>query len=270
MNKIKFFDKDSGEQRYPETTLDNVLGAENIVFAEEVLDEHNFEDIDKVTREELKKDLFIDLWNEACGTTGTYNKETGYFELNGITDLTYEDALYIYKASHIRGNYPNNFYKFLKVRTNLYRLNDGTAIGYDGTFHGCYRIEVAVANNAAIGNYCFSGCAYLKRVNDETGTIYNINSASTNRDDSVNPYYGCSSLEIVYGSIRGNLDINVRWSPKLTLENFRWWIDHAYNTSPITITVHPDIYAKLTSDSNTEWNNVLRDALEKQITFATI
>lgn len=39
---------------------------------------------------------FIDLWNTACvvnGVTyGTFNELTGYFELNGITDISYQEA----------------------------------------------------------------------------------------------------------------------------------------------------------------------------------
>ena len=36
-----------------------------------------------------------------------------------------------------------------------------------------------------------------------------------------------------------------------------------------TITVHPDVYAKLTDETNTEWHALLALAAEKNITFAT-
>lgn len=45
---------------------------------------------------------------------------------------------------------------------------------------------------------------------------------------------------------------------------------NAANTSAITITVHPDVYAKLTDESNAEWYAVLTAAAAKNITFATI
>lgn len=48
---------------------------------------------------------FIDLWNVACGIYGQYNASTGYFELNGLLDITYEQALAIYDATaHMVGN----------------------------------------------------------------------------------------------------------------------------------------------------------------------
>ena len=46
-----------------------------------------------------KKRLFIDLWNEAAGTRGRYNEETGYFELCEICDIDWVEALLIFKHS---------------------------------------------------------------------------------------------------------------------------------------------------------------------------
>ena len=41
-------------------------------------------------------------------------------------------------------------------------------------------------------------------------------------------------------------------------------------SAAMTITVHPDVYAKLTDESNTEWHNVLMDAMAKNISIATV
>ena len=46
-------------------------------------------------------------------------------------------------------------------------------------------------------------------------------------------------------------------------------VEHAYNTSPVTITVHADVYAKLTDESNTDWHALMTSAAAKNITFAT-
>lgn len=46
-----------------------------------------------------KKRLFIDLWNEAAGTRGRYNEETGYFELCEIYNIGWSEALRIFKHS---------------------------------------------------------------------------------------------------------------------------------------------------------------------------
>lgn len=75
--------------------------------------------------EGIKKRLFIDLWNKACGEHGTYNHQTGFFELNGLTDITYEQALEIYvkwtNSSCIRDAYLG-----ANIRTNIpHPLQDG-------------------------------------------------------------------------------------------------------------------------------------------------
>ena len=67
------------------------------------------------------KALFIDMWNQACtqggNSYGRYNAKTGFFELNGLTDISYEEALLIYKRS------PNAYAPYicqdLRVRTVL-------------------------------------------------------------------------------------------------------------------------------------------------------
>ena len=65
-----------------------------------------------------KKRLFIDQWNTACGKWGTYNEDTGYFELNGLTDITYEEALKIWiRFAYM--NYDTLNLEEYTLRTNL-------------------------------------------------------------------------------------------------------------------------------------------------------
>lgn len=46
-------------------------------------------------------------------------------------------------------------------------------------------------------------------------------------------------------------------------------VTNAANTAAITITVHPDVYAKLTDEDNAEWHQILIDAEDKNIQFVT-
>ena len=48
----------------------------------------------------------------------------------------------------------------------------------------------------------------------------------------------------------------------LSLTSIRYMVDNAANTTPITITLHPDAYARVTEE-------LIAQAAEKQITFAT-
>ena len=66
--------------------------------------------------------------------------------------------------------------------------------------------------------------------------------------------------------LRYNVDL--RDSPLLTLESFQYLIENATNTSAITVTVHADVYAKLTDPQQAEWYAVNTAAQGKQISFA--
>lgn len=60
--------------------------------------------------------------------------------------------------------------------------------------------------------------------------------------------------------------------PKINIASLRYLVEEKYRTHPSTptVTVHADVYAKLTDETNTEWHQVLLDAAEKNITFATV
>lgn len=63
----------------------------------------------------------------------------------------------------------------------------------------------------------------------------------------------------------------------ISFDSLQYMVANAVNTASITINVHADVYAKLQgegdySDGNgtrEEWQQLLSDATEKQITFAT-
>lgn len=46
-----------------------------------------------------KKQLFIDLWNQAAGDCGRYNEDTGFFELFEIYDIGWDEAMLIWRVS---------------------------------------------------------------------------------------------------------------------------------------------------------------------------
>ena len=61
-----------------------------------------------------------------------------------------------------------------------------------------------------------------------------------------------------------NLKSNIFFadSPLLSLTSIQYMVDNAANTTPITITLHPDAYARLTDE-------IITAATAKQINFAT-
>lgn len=246
------------------------------VFGKEIIDETTFPDLNILTREDLKKDLFIDLWKKQVGKYGTYNEETGYFELGTIKDLTYNDALNIWTAGVYHGNtILKGFYMHgtinldssIRARANLPKLGgiNGSATTMDFTFYANSFIEQVIFQIGVVGPSTFYLCERLRQIGLENSLLYSLN--SLNNEES---YKNCPKLELIYGALRGGNNINVSWSPLLKLETFKCWLDNCFITSPITIIVHQDVYDKLTDSSNEEWYAVNQQAIEKQITFATV
>lgn len=92
-------------------------------------------------------------------------------------------------------------------------------------------------------------------------------------------YPGFPKLEYFHITIKKSFD--VRTSPLLTFSTMQYLITKAANTSSITVTVHPDVYAKLTGDTTNaaaaaltsdelaQWTALVTTANSKNISFAT-
>lgn len=196
-----------------------------------------------------------------------YNADTGLYELNGLTDITEDQMreIYLYTASRIYDFNMSYTFSALYIRTNFpvnkrYMANRE----FIGTFFICRDIEVIY-------------------ISDKTGMINSFNS----------PFYQCQSLreimgEIIITSIKqfyfnpfadcwalttfkltgvsNNLSLSA--SPKIDLASMKWMIDNANNTAAITITVHPELYAKLTDETGApEWYALNQLAASRNIAF---
>lgn len=210
---------------------------------------------------------------EAAGAV--YNEDTGFYELNGLTDITEQQMRTIYIQTHggqRMYNRNNVFEGASTIRTNLpFRANFG--IGLDGKFRcafiNCTALEVAhispstvFADNVA---YMFERCLKLKKV---IGTLDIRNIANTSGADVIRMLQNCALLEdIQIANLK--ISFSFKYSPLISLESLRFIINNAANTSAITVTVHADVYAKIQDEMNTDWHALLAAAQEKQITFAT-
>lgn len=230
-----------------------------------------------------KMELFIDLWNTACGIWGRYNKETGYFELNSITDITYEEALIIFfhtisfsmqcsnrisTVKDIRTNLPlqinpdpngintiQSFRYFCSNNNNLEVLNFSTFSGS--------RISPNLGEDAYQANvHIVYGCPKLKRI---VGNFSLFNATK-----NMWPFNMLPELEEVNISHLYTGTLHLEMLPKLNLNSFSYLVNNKYQNADPTVMVHPSVYTKLTDETNTEWHQVLLDAADKNITFATI
>lgn len=210
---------------------------------------------------------------EAAGAV--YNEETGFYELNGLTDITEAQMKTIYIHTHgaQRMFYRNNVFENANtIRTNL-PFRNNFSIGLDGkcrcAFTNCSILEVAHVSDSVlyVDNvaYMFEGCLKLKKV---IGILNIRNITNISGSGIVRMFLSCALLEDI--QIK-NLKISISFgnSPLISLESLQYLISNASNLSAITVTVHADVYAKINDETNTDWHALLALAQEKQITFAT-
>ena len=206
-----------------------------------------------------KMALFIDLWNIAAGSYGTYNSETGFFELNGLTDITYEQALAIYVAGQSWTATLNGQYIKANIRTNLPKRDSNIASGIYNSFLDCPTIEVVNLKNAIINQtHAFNGCSKLREI---IGNIYTLNGPASSFSHTV--FKGCESLEIIKGVIRTNYDIHFDDCSKLRAASINNLITQAINTSTVNIYLHADAYNRLSP-------SIINAALNKNINLVSV
>lgn len=211
---------------------------------------------------------------EAAGAK--YNKSTGFYELNGLTDISEAEMVEIYVQTGTFGCGDN--YSGVAARTNIrtnflipnieYVTWYGNLKNLQGAFRDCKRLEVCklakddntyikVSDIATI----FESSTALRRV------IGIIDVAESNKNIA---FVNTASLEgIKIKNLNGNLSISK--SPMINLESLSYIVGNNINDSPITVTVHPDVLAKLQdAEGHPEWHAVNTAAQEKQISFATV
>lgn len=204
-----------------------------------------------------------------------YNEQTGFYELNGLTDITEEQMREIYnQTNHVtrQTDLSGVFVNTNNIRTNYPFKIDGSykQVSCYATFVRCTNIEVVAFTKSTNGVfypsrvvYLFQYCRKLKEVIGIIRMDYVDSSEKYN-----NMFYQCTSLVRV--SLRGvKYNISFSDSPLISLESLQFLITNAANTSPITVTVHADVYAKIQDETNVEWHALIETAAAKQITFAT-
>lgn len=232
-----------------------------------------------------KAHLFCDLFNQAAGEHGHAEVVDGVFScmLNGL-ELTYGEAVEIYMAGAPDSIACAGKYGMTHIRTHLpprlYSGNNHTAAPkINGNFMFYRMDDLEVTNLSGLGVesvYCmFQYCPKLRE-------IIGVFSMLDTRGERSNMFYNCPEL-VEFRVMQMNKDMSLEWCPKLSFATFEYMVKNrqTINQSPFTLTVHPDVYAKLTGDTTNEaaaalteeelakWAQLLSDAAEKEITFTT-
>lgn len=202
---------------------------------------------------------------EAIGGTVTVPGEV--YEINGGKG-TFADAV---KAMSYFTERPRAdlswlcFGKSLKLLPTIIVPNTAS-VNLSRAFTSTYGLDKVVLKSTFSGGMIIAGDMFAA-----------FNSSSVKELDCVLDVREAKSLSTAfpYSKIEEirmkNLKDNISFphSKNISLASLSYLVDNATNTKAITLTVHADVFAKLTDESNTEWHAVAVAALAKNITIAS-
>lgn len=185
-----------------------------------------------------------------------YNEATGFYELNGLTDITEAEMRVIYK--YVGTPQVKDAFAYSQARTNLPMPGMFNGNVHGNMFYGCPNLEVVY-----LGNRQLPPTSY------DTPIVYT---------EGNNIFYFCQKLKKIYGKICQNINywdltfgecnaleevriarlyssVQLSWSPNLSKESVLYMIANANPPSgaavgSITITLHPTAYARLKDDAD--------------------
>lgn len=190
----------------------------------------------------------IDLFVSAGAV---FNEESGYFELNGLTDISYEEmrnihnytipfSLGVSDAVALGWNLPIRTAYALKAK----RYNIFTASFAYFFWHS--NLEKLVLEDFVNSNNLQQFCntsRWLVKI-DGVISIAGLSSAS----NAMNAFLNCTNLEDVsLNSLKVN--ISFAQSPRLSTDSILYMIENEAATSAITITLHATAYARAMADT---------------------
>ncbi|MDE5688659.1 MAG: hypothetical protein K2I18_08570 [Paramuribaculum sp.] len=202
---------------------------------------------------------FDRFWEASGGEVDRAGHPEAPYGLNGLW-LTYEEAVVVaadtqYHVSGVVG-------RTIKGRTNFeppFTASSGGLTNFQAP-----RVEVL---NVGTRNYASSFTGWLVDAPKIVSIIGIIDLTYFN--GSMGNCLRCPKLAEVkfYGLKR---DFNIRYLAAISLESLTYLVNNAANGEAIiTVTVHPDVYAKLTDEANAEWFALLTAAIAKNISFAS-
>lgn len=196
-----------------------------------------------------------ELIAEAKAAGAVYNSGTGYFELNGLVDITAEQMRKII----LFGKFPimSGHGIQLGIRTNINVRNSSPYVQQSirCAVLSCKELEVidvtGCCRNISDVYQFIHSCPMLRKV---IGYIQFVAGANANTS-----FVGLERLEEI--EVRTSVSLSFKDSPLLSLASIQYMVAYAANTTAITITLHADAYARVTDE-------LFSQAAQRQITFA--
>ena len=220
-----------------------------------------------------KHEAFDTLWLNLCGSNGNIDYthiEDGNVKpylLNGIY-LTRLEAMRIVMQCRTWGA-PIEDFTINNIVTNIPGLTGASSRQYSNSFSNLRVVNMAGILPTLL-EVCLNGSKLI--------SILNFNALYLTR--VVNSFKAPALVTLDISGLKISLDLSK--CPLINLTSWQGIVSRAANTDTITITVHPDVYAKLTGDTTNSaaaaltaselaaWKQVVTDAAAKKISFATI
>lgn len=222
----------------------------------------------------------IDLFVSAGAT---FNATTGYFELNGLTDISYEEMRAIYEAPHLTMCI-DKAHRYAKqaIRTAIpARLSSSVNYSYFGGGSAsmfCYNSTIetlllAVTPTGINDSLPLTTLYYAFESNYYIRCIKRLSLSPTSQNNT-NVFKNCYSLEELELQHIAK-DVSIASASLLTLASVVYMVDNAANTSAITITLHATAYARCQADTTEytyggqTYTGILAYASARNITLAS-
>lgn len=241
------------------------------------------------------KELLIKMWDDYCTVKGIkfggYDRESDSWNLNGLT-LSEAEVIQCLNTPKIQlGSDSLKTINYVSItnRTIAPIYIDGEA-PITGMFSVSPNLEVirlldyysnasnVDSNPVKVGRT--DGFAYhclkLRRLEG----IIQVKSSDNLGQHFHNMYMNRSIEHFMIHGICLNTHI-FQSTPVIDFESLRYLVDNAANSAPINVTVHADVFAKMTGDTSNQaaaalqpeeaaqWQKLFNDAADRQISFAT-
>lgn len=229
---------------------------------------------------EKPTEALIELWNTEWSRRswtpfGRYNPDTGFFEGNGILDITTSQARRILLIGRL-----NDKVTEVCVRQFIYDLPTVLPIYTTGSLY-CLPSVCRINTIRIVDYYIVNNgkdpdttpiyitntrdLGYISTISHVLGILdVSHDTASKHLYNGISPFVTIWLMNICKG-------VNLHYSSNLRLDCLRFMVENAQVVATgQTITLHPTIYAKITDEENEEWNALLDLAQEKNITFTTV
>ncbi len=246
---------------------------------------------------------FIYQWNAACKgfktVHGKYIPETRSFRVNEL-DLTYSQAIPILQSYLGKTKVSQTAISYISYPCKTcIPMYYGSPATLPAGYCDYSNLEIVRLFDSPGGDYVtlyvggsgiFSRCRYVRKWLDEI-IWFDGNGQNTNANTFSFDTFGWGGLNgphpFEYFRFRyTNINVDARYYPNIGLDSWEYLVKNRYPLSnpkanPIVVTVHADVYAKLTGDTSNAaaaalseeelaaWSALLDLAIEQQVTFTT-